>query len=108
MILVGETKIDMGDKFTPIVDYNLKYTSSKSPNHRLVEQFSVAELTGKYINILWDDGSHKYNVRSFLGEIDEILKGDRFSGFDQEMLDSVIGSLRERGIGYESNIRKMT
>ncbi|ERI12714.1 integrase [Ochrobactrum intermedium] len=107
MILVGETKIDMGDKFTPIVDYNLKYTSSKSPNHRLVEQFSVAELTGKYINILWDDGSHKYNVRSFLGEIDEILKGDRFSGFDQEMLDSVIGSLRERGNSNATINRKM-
>lgn len=62
MIVVGETKIDTGDKFAPIVDYNLKYTSSKSPNHRLVEQFSVAELTGKYVNILWDDGSHKYQV----------------------------------------------
>ena len=64
MIVVGETKIDMGDKFTPIVDYNLKYTSNKSPNHRLVEQFSVAELTGKYINILWEDGSHKYKVKA--------------------------------------------
>ncbi len=29
MIVVGETKIDTGDKFAPIVDYNLKYTSSK-------------------------------------------------------------------------------
>src|SRR5690606_27136214 len=107
MIVVGETKIDMGDKFTPIVDYNLQYTSSKSPNHRLVEQFSVAELTGKYINILWDDGSHKYNVKSFLGEIDEILKGIRFSGFDQEMLDSLIGTLRERGNSNATINRKM-
>ncbi len=107
MIVVGETKIDTGDKFAPIVDYNLKYTSSKSPNHRLVEQFSVAELTGKYVNILWDDGSHKYNVQSFLGEIDEILKGERFSGFDQQMLDSVIGSLRERGNSNATINRKM-
>ncbi len=67
----------------------------------------MAELTGKYINILWDDGSHKYNVRSFLGEIDEILKGERFSGFDQEMLDSVIGSLRERGNSNATINRKM-
>ncbi len=67
----------------------------------------MAELAGKYINILWDDGSHKYNVKSFLGEIDEILKGIRFSGFDQEMLDSVIGSLRERGNSNATINRKM-
>lgn len=54
MTVVGETKIDTGDKFAPIVDYNLKYTSSKSepPACRAI---SVAELTGKYVNILWDD-----------------------------------------------------
>lgn len=67
----------------------------------------MAELTGKYVNILWDDGSHKYNVKSFLGEIDEILKGERFSGFDQQMLDSVIGSLRERGNSNATINRKM-
>ncbi|MBC2884778.1 site-specific integrase [Ochrobactrum sp. CM-21-5] len=107
MIVVDKTKIDAGDIYAPVIDYNLKYTSSRSQNHRLVDQFSVAELTAKYINILWDDGSHKYNVRSFLGEIDEILKGGRFSGFDQEMLDSVIGSLRERGNSNATINRKM-
>ncbi len=107
MIIVGETKIDTGDKYAPIIDYNLNYISGKNPKHRLVEHYSVAELTAKYINILWDDGPHKYNVRSFLGEIDEILKGARFSGFDQEMLDSIIGTLRERGNSNATINRKM-
>ncbi len=101
------TRIDGGEAYSPVIDYNLEYTSVRSQNHRLVEQFSLAELAGKYINILWDDGSHKYNVKSFLGEIDEILKGVRFSGFDQEMLDSVIGSLRERGNSNATINRKM-
>lgn len=107
MIVVGGTRIDGGEGYSPVIDYNLEYTSVKSLKHRLVEQFSLAELAGKYINILWDDGSHKYNVKSFLGEIDEILKGIRFSGFDQEMLDSVIGSLRERGNSNATINRKM-
>ncbi len=107
MIVVGGTRIDGGEAYSPVIDYNLEYTSVRSQNHRFVEQFSLAELAGKYINILWDDGSHKYNVKSFLGEIDEILKGVRFSGFDQEMLDSVIGSLRERGNSNATINRKM-
>ena len=107
MIVVGGTRIDGGEVYSPVIDYNLEYTSVRSQNHRLVEQFSLAELAGKYINILWDDGSHKYNVKSFLGEIDEILKGVRFSGFDQEMLDSVIGTLRERGNSNATINRKM-
>lgn len=107
MIIVGSAMIDSGDTYSPIVDYNLEYTSVRNQQHKIVEQFSLAELTGKYINILWDDGSHKYNVKSFLGEIDEILKGIRFSGFDQEMLDSVIGSLRERGNSNATINRKM-
>ncbi|MGO1160790.1 tyrosine-type recombinase/integrase [Brucella pseudogrignonensis] len=107
MIVVGGTKVDSGDVYSPIVDYNLEYTSIRSQKHRIVEQFTLAELSDKYINILWDDGSHKYNVKSFLGEIDEILKGMRFSGFDQAMLDSVIGSLRERGNSNATINRKM-
>ncbi|WP_273725473.1 site-specific integrase [Brucella gallinifaecis] len=107
MIVVGGAKVDSGDVYAPIIDYNLEYTSSRSQKHRIVEIFTLAELAGKYINILWDDGSHKYNVKSFLGEIDEILKGIRFSGFDQEMLDSVIGTLRERGNSNATINRKM-
>ncbi len=107
MIAVGNMNVGGGESYAPVLDYQINYTSNKSRNHRLVEPCSLAELTAKYINILWDDGSHKYNVRSFLGEIDEILKGQRFSGFDQEMLDSLIGALRERGNSNATINRKM-
>ncbi|WP_216072664.1 hypothetical protein, partial [Acinetobacter baumannii] len=59
------------------------------------------------IGILWDDGSHKGNVKSFLGETSEILAGNRFSVFTQDMLDSVIGTLRERGNSNATINRKM-
>ncbi len=107
MIITGEMRVEADDKYGSAIDYSVKYTSARSPNHRLVDAYSVAELTGKYVNILWDDGSHKYNVKSFLGEINEILKGHRFSGFDQHMLDSLIGTLRERGNSNATINRKM-
>jgi integrase len=107
MGVMKDNSIGSGEVYTPIIGYNINYTSSQSLNHRLVNQHSLAELTGRYINILWDDGSHKYNVKSFLGEIDEILKGEQFSGFSQEMLDRIVGTLRERGNGNATINRKM-
>jgi integrase len=56
---------------------------------------------------LWDDGRHKYNVSSFIGEIDEILLGERFSTFDQSTLDNLIGTLRQRGNSNATINRKM-
>lgn len=103
----SEKKTDASATFAPVLDYSLGYVTGANTTHRIVQPQSVADLTAKYINILWDDGSHKYNVRSFLGEIDEILKGVRFTGFDQAMLDSVIGSLRERGNSNATINRKM-
>lgn len=103
----SEKKTDASATFAPVLDYSLGYVTGANTTHRIVRPQSVADLTAKYINILWDDGSHKYNVRSFLGEIDEILKGVRFTGFDQAMLDSVIGSLRERGNSNATINRKM-
>ncbi|WP_425373798.1 tyrosine-type recombinase/integrase [Phyllobacterium salinisoli] len=103
----NESVAESGEIYTPIIGYNLQYTSAQCATHRLVNQHSLAELTGRYINILWDDGSHKYNVRSFLGEIDEILKGERFSGFGQELLDQIVGTLRERGNSNATINRKM-
>ena len=50
---------------------------------------------------------HKGNVKSFLGEIDEILLNSAFSMFDQDTLDSLIGTLRERGNSNATINRKM-
>ncbi|WP_370462152.1 tyrosine-type recombinase/integrase [Phyllobacterium sp. SYP-B3895] len=85
----------------------MHYSSSAHQTRRLVRDNTLAELTAQYIGILWDEGSHKVNVRSFLGEIAEIVGGDRFSVFSQEMLDFVIRTLRERGNSNATINRKM-
>lgn len=72
-----------------------------------VKSFRVIDLFASYKDILWDDGNHKYNVTSFLGEIDEILLGEHFSSFSQETLDGLIGSLRQRGNSNATINRKM-
>ncbi len=82
----------------------IKYTYNKI---REVRSYKVGELFSAYRDILWDDGRHKYNVSSFIGEIDEILLGERFSVFDQSTLDNLIGTLRQRGNSNATINRKM-
>ena len=74
---------------------------------RKVEAFTISELFSTYGPILWDEGRHKDNVKSFLGEIDEIFLNKRFSTFSQEMLDGLICTLRERGNSNATINRKM-
>jgi integrase len=82
------------------VSYDLKFI-------RAVTEHSVRELFTKYSDLLWEPGRHKYNVTSFVGEIDEILLGRKFSVFSQETLDFVLGTLRERGNSNATMNRKM-
>ena len=82
----------------------IKYSFNKI---REVKSYRVGELFSAYRDILWDDGRHKYNVSSFIGEIDEILLGERFSAFDQSTLDNLIGTLRQRGNSNATINRKM-
>jgi len=79
--------------------------SSMSPFE--VRSHSIRDLFSRYKDILWEDGRHKYNVASFIGEIDEILLGERFSTFQQDSLDGLIGTLRERGNSNATINRKM-
>ncbi|TJW30677.1 MAG: site-specific integrase, partial [Mesorhizobium sp.] len=51
----------------------IKYSYNKL---REVKSHRIGELFSAYQDILWDDGRHKYNVSSFIGEIDEILLGE--------------------------------
>jgi len=74
---------------------------------REVKSYRISELFAVYRDILWDDGRHKYNVSSFIGEIDEILCGQRFSAFSQETLDELIAALRKRGNSNATINRKM-
>lgn len=76
-------------------------------NIREVQRFSVAELLHLYKDILWVEGRHKYNVISFVGELDELLLGERFSSFDQDRLDYLIVTLRQRGNSNATINRKM-
>jgi len=46
-------------------------------------------------------------VRSFLGELNEILLGRKFSVFSDESIDRLIGALRERGNSNATINRKM-
>ncbi|MCO4319834.1 site-specific integrase [Phyllobacterium sp. 21LDTY02-6] len=88
-------------------DYDLRYSSQSQGKLHLRREHSLHDLAANYISILWDEGSHKTNVRSFLGEMGEILIGRRFSNFTQEMLDHVVGTLRERGNSNATINRKM-
>jgi len=95
-----------GAAFRAELHYDVRYLTSDA-TLRVVRELSIAELTDRYIDVLWEDGSHKYNVRSFLGEINEILQGARFSAFSQDELDDLIGSLRQRGNSNATINRKM-
>ncbi|WP_081582602.1 tyrosine-type recombinase/integrase [Nitratireductor pacificus] len=74
---------------------------------RLVSEFSLKELFAKYADILWEPGKHRYNVTFFIGELDELMMGQRFSAFDQETLDDLVGKLRARGNSNATINRKM-
>jgi integrase len=84
--------------------YHITY---RNPAFKEVKTYSLSDLIDKYCDILWDDGNHKYNVKFFIGELNEILLGERFSAFSQETLDHLIGTLRQRGNSNATINRKM-
>lgn len=55
-----------GISFTSFNSQTTDYALSKLSK---VEAFSISDLFSLYKDILWDDGNHKYNVSSFLGEL---------------------------------------
>ena len=87
--------------------YQLHYSFGSSQVAKIVKSVSLNELYARYGNILWEDGKHKYNVSSFIAEINEILSSAEFSIFTQEMLDGAIGTLRGRGNSNATINRKM-
>lgn len=64
-------------------------------------------LLERYGDLLWEPGSHKCNVSSFIGELDEILLGATFSEFTDAMLDTLVAALRTRGNSNATINRKM-
>lgn len=86
--------------------YTINYINCRT-TIRAVTRKSLRELFLAYKDILWVEGRHKYNVSSFIGELDEILHGEQFSSFDQETLDHLTLALRQRGNGNATINRKM-
>ena len=87
--------------------YSLSYSFGSADRVKVVKSFTIAELFASYGKILWEEGRHKANVKSFLGEINEIFLNASFSTFDQETLDGLIGTLRERGNSNATINRKL-
>lgn len=76
--------------------YDIRYETAIGQIRSVID-FSLADLLKKYGDLLWENGTHKYNVTSFIGELDEFLLGQKFSTFGQDKLDFLTGRLRENG-----------
>lgn len=87
--------------------YSLHYQFSLGTSVRAVKHVTLKDLLKRYVDILWEPGSHKYNVTSFVLELDEIRLGSEFTVFTDEMVDELIASLRKRGNSNATINRKM-
>lgn len=88
-------------------EWPAEYSVSYRQDIRPVRSHSLSQLFERYGDLLWEEGSHKYNVRFFIGELDEILLGATFSAFSQETVDELVGALRARGNSNATINRKM-
>ncbi|WP_411035038.1 tyrosine-type recombinase/integrase [Shinella sp. BYT-45] len=86
--------------------YCLNYQLIDACN-QTARRVSLRTLLDRYVDVLWEPGSHKYNVSSFVGELDEILFGAEFSDFTDELLDRLVAALRKRGNSNATINRKM-
>lgn len=93
--------IQMADAYS----LNYDFHSGMRPNSQ--RSARLLTLLQRYVDILWEPGSHKYNVTSFVGELDEILLGAEFSAFTDEMMDRLVAGLRKRGNSNATINRKM-
>ncbi len=87
--------------------YSLHYQFAVSHPAKPVESVSLKLLFERYGDLLWEPGSHKYNVTAFIYELHTLLITPEFSVFTDEMLDGLIASLRKRGNSNATINRKM-
>ena len=90
-----------------VAAFNVNYQFNQSPPMKPVELVSLKTLFDRYRDHLWDPGSHRYNVTSFINELHELQLGAEFSVFTDEMLDRLIAALRKRGNSNATINRKM-
>ncbi|MGK6317815.1 tyrosine-type recombinase/integrase [Neorhizobium sp. DT-125] len=87
--------------------YAVNYQFNPSGPIKVVKSNRLITLLERYVDILWEPGSHKNNVTAFIKELDEILLGQAFDTFTYEMVDRLIGELRKRGNSNATINRKM-
>ncbi|KQW31072.1 integrase [Rhizobium sp. Root274] len=95
------------DAFSEVPNYSVHYQYSQGNILHEVRETTLRELFSKYGDLLWMNGSHKYNVTNFIGELHDLLDIASFSTFSDEMLDQLIGKLRKRGNSNATINRKM-
>ncbi len=88
------------------LSYEITYRAAAA-SIRPVRESSLADLFHRYGDLLWENGTHKYNVTFFIGELNELLLGRKFSVFGQDTLDFLIGRLRENGNSNATINRKL-
>lgn len=107
-VMQVEMPVGMGfETFVEVPNYSVHYQYSQGNILREVRETTLRELFAKYGDLLWMNGSHKYNVTNFIGELHDLLDIPSFSTFSDEMLDQVIGKLRKRGNSNATINRKM-
>jgi len=87
--------------------YNVHYQFSTGAPLQSVRPVTLKDLLTRYVDHLWEQGSHRYNVTAFLHELDEIMFGAEFTVFTEEMVDRLIAALRKRGNSNATINRKM-
>ncbi|MFC6445588.1 tyrosine-type recombinase/integrase [Shinella zoogloeoides] len=97
----------MGQTIRLAGTYSLKYNFQDDMQRGFARRTRLDLLLNRYVDILWEPGSHKYNVTSFIGELDEILLGAEFSAFTDAMMDTLVAGLRQRGNSNATINRKM-
>ena len=97
----------MAKSFRMADTYSLNYQFLSDIRLGSSRRARLRTLLDRYVDILWEPGSHKYNVTSFIGELDEILLGAEFSAFTDEMMDKLVAGLRLRDNSNATINRKM-
>lgn len=87
--------------------YSVHYQFSTGAALQSVRPVTLKDLLTRYVDHLWEQGSHRYNVTAFLLELDEIMFGAEFTVFTEEMVDRLIAALRKRGNSNATINRKM-
>lgn len=87
--------------------YSLNYDFNHPNIISNEQEHTLLDLLNKYADLLWEEGSHKSNVISFIHELHSLLPVKAFSDFTADYLDHLIRALRKGGNSNATINRKM-